>query len=203
MMNVRTPGRDDEPGTMVCQLPFTLSPALYDVAITLEDTLVGRFTSLRRAIRPDDFDRRLSMSTVCFASGIEPVRKESAFNRGALEMVPKPSARYGVAMSVPVYFEVYNLSADADESHRYTVSYRVVPQTPAPKGLLKKLTGGSDRGAALTSRFQVAAAGSNDVVYVFLKTDHLWPGDFEFDVSVIDDVSHTETKRTGTFHLTE
>lgn len=203
MMNVRTPGPDDGPGTMVCQLPFTLSPALYDVAITLEDMVAGRFTSFHRPIRPDDFDRRLAMSTVCFSSGIEPVKKESAFNRGALEVVPKPSARYSVTTSVPVYFEVYNLSLDNDGTHRYTVSYRVVPQTPAPKGLWKKLVGSSEDGAALTSRFQVAAAGPNDVVYVFLKTDHLWPGDFEFDVSVVDDVSHTETKRTGTFHLVE
>ena len=202
-MNVRAPGPDDGPGTMVCQLPFTLSPALYDVAISLEDTLVGRFTSFRQPIHPDDFDRRLAISTVCFTSGIAPVTKESAFNRGALEVVPKPSARYSVATSVPVYFEVYNLSPDADGSHPYTVSYRVIPQTPAPKGLLKKLVGSSDETASLTSTFHASANASSDVVYLFLKTDHLWPGDFAFDVTVIDDVSHTETKRTGTFHLTE
>lgn len=202
-MNVRAPGPDDDDGTMVCQLPFTLSPASYDVAITLEDTLVGRFTSFRQSIRPDDFDSHLTISTVSFASGIEPVKKDSAFNRGALEVVPKPSARYLVATSVPVYFEVYNLSPDTDGSHPYTVSYRVIPQTPAPKGLLKKLVGSSDQATSLTSTFHASASATSDVVYLFLKTDHLWPGDFQFDVSVVDDVSHTETKRTGTFHLVE
>lgn len=202
-MRVATPAPGAPPSTMVLQLPFTLAPALYDVAISLEDTTVGRFSSFHRVISPDDFDRRLAMSTVCFASGIEPVKRDSPFNRGALEVVPKPSGRYPVAESVPVYFEVYNLVADDAGAYRYTVSYRIVPQTAAPKGFLKKLVGGSDGATALTSRFQVAANGSSDVVYVFLKTDHLWPGEFEFDVTVTDDVAHQETKRTGKFRLVE
>jgi hypothetical protein len=118
-------------------------------------------------------------------------------------VVPKPSARYPVKTRVPVYFEVYNLARDDQGSCRYTVSYRVTSKTPPPKGLWKKLTGGDDDGAALTSRFQTTASGPHDVVYVFLKTEELWPGEFEFDVSVVDDVTRAETRRTGQFKLVE
>lgn len=189
--------------TMVMQLPFTLSPESYQLAITLEETRTGRFTSLRKTITCDDFARQLKLSTVCFSSRIEPASTPSAFTRGALEVVPRPSARYDLTTSVPVYFEVYNLAADAEGAHRYTVSYRVVPLSPAPKSLWKKIVGGPDDGAALVSSFQSAATGPHDVVYIFVKTDHLWPGDFELDVSVVDEVSKAETNRKGRFSLIE
>lgn len=188
---------------VVVQLPFTLTPALYELAVTVEDTDAGKFSSFRQTISPDDFDRRLAMSSVCFSSGIEPVKKESAFNRGALEVVPRPSARYDAATSVPVYFEVYNLSPDDDGLHPYTVSYRVIAQSPAPKSFWKKLVSSSDERTALKSSFQSAATGPHDVVYLFIKTDHLWPGDFELDVSITDEVSKQETSRKGRFHIVE
>lgn len=195
--------KDELVRTMVLQLPFTLEPSRYDLAITVEEVGAGRFSSYLRTITPDNFEERLAVSTVCFSSGIAPVTRESAFNRGALEVIPKPSARYPIATSVPVYFEIYNLTGDNEGLHRYTVSYRVIPQTPAPRGLWKKITGGSDDGAALASSFQSAANGPHDVVYVFLKTDELWPGEYEFDVSIVDEVSRSQTRRTGRFHLVE
>ena len=203
--NVKTVVTDDASlGSMLVQIPFTLTPALYQLAITVEELATGRFSSYSRTISPEDFDAQLAVSTLCFSSGIEPVRKESAFNRGALEVVPRPSARYDVAASVPVYFEVYNLTPDTEGNHRYQVSYRVLPQTPAPKGLWKKLVGSSvDDGAALASSFQSAATGPHDVVYIFLKTDQLWPGEFEFDVTVVDEVSKRETNRRGHFRLVD
>lgn len=202
---VKTVVTDDESvGRMLVQIPFTLPPSIYELAITVEELDTGRFSSYRRTISPDDFDKHLAVSTLCFSSGIEPVRKESAFNRGALEVVPRPSARYDLATSVPVYFEVYNLTPDAEGNHRYQVSYRVLAQTPAPKGLWKKLVGSSDDdGAALASSFQSAATGPHDVVYIFLKTDQLWPGEFEFDVTVVDEVSKSETNRRGRFRLVD
>ncbi len=188
---------------MIVQLPFMLSAASYDIAVSIEEVETGRFTSYNRVIRPDKFDGALALSTVCFSNGIQPAKDQSSFNRGSLEVVPKPSARYPVKTRVPVYFEVYNLARDGQGSCRYTVSYRVTSKTPPPKGLWKKLTGGDDEGAALTSRFQTTASGPHDVVYVFLKTEELWPGEFEFDVSVVDDVTRAETRRTGQFKLIE
>lgn len=187
--------------TMVVQLPFTLAPAPYQVAITVEELGTGRFTSMRKAVLCDDFERNLALSTVCFSSRIEPAARPSAFTRGALDVVPRPSACYDVATSVPVYFEVYNLGADDQGAYRYTVSYRVIPITPAPRGLWKKLVGGSDESASLASSFESIANGAHDVVYLFLNTDHLWPGDFELDVTVVDHASRRETNRRGVFHL--
>lgn len=188
---------------VVVQLPFTLPPDRYELAVTVEDTDTKRFSSFRRTFTADDFDRRLAMSSVCFAGGIEPVKKESPFNRGTLEVVPKPSARYDVATSVPVYFEVYNVTPDTEGRHRYTVSYRVIPQSPPPKGFLKKLVGSDDDPTALTSSFESMATGPHDVVYLFVKTDHLWPGDFELDVAIRDEASQQEASRRSRFHIVE
>ena len=188
---------------MIVQLPFMLTAASYDLAVSIEEVETGRFTSYQRVIQPERFDGPLALSTVCFSNGIQPAKEQSSFNRGSLEVVPKPSARYPVKTSVPVYFEIYNLARDDEGSCRYTVSYRVTSKTPPPKGLWKKLTGKDDDGAALTSRFQTTATGPHDVVYLFLKTEELWPGEFEFDVSVVDDVSRSETRRTGQFKLVE
>ncbi|MCI0451563.1 MAG: GWxTD domain-containing protein [Candidatus Latescibacteria bacterium] len=188
---------------VVMQLPSTLPPGTYELAITIEENGTGRFSSYRKHVSVDDLSRRPAMSTVCFSSRVAPVSRESAFNRGALEVVPKPSARYFIATSAPVYFEVYNLAPDDGGVHRYQVSYRVKPLTPAPKGLWKKIVGGSDESTVLASSFEAAAPGPQDVVYVFLKTDELWPGDYELDVSVTDGVSKRETSRTARFRLVE
>ncbi len=196
-------GSADSLFNVVMQLPSTLAPGSYQMAITIEESGTGRFTSLRKTITCDDLSSKLAMSTVCFSSRIEPVTRNSAFNRGALEVVPKPSARYPVATSVPVYFEVYNLSADDEGQHRYQVSYRVKPLSPAPKGLWKKIVGGSDDPTVLASSFESVAAGPHDVVYVFLKTDELWPGEYDFEVVVADAISKREATRTSRFRLVE
>lgn len=67
------------------------------------------------------------------------------------------------------------------------------------QGFLKKLVGGSDDPTALTSRFESAAAGPHDVVYMFVKTDHLWPG----DVSIRDEVSKQSVSRRSRFRIVE
>jgi hypothetical protein len=189
--------------SVVIQLPNTMAPGTYQLAVTIAETGSGRFTSVKRTVVCDDLDRSPAMSSVCFSSRIEPVTRDSAFNRGALEVVPKPSATYPLATPVPIYFEVYNLTADAAGAYRYRVSYRVAPLTPAPRGLLKKVLGKQDEAAALASSFSSAAAAPQDVVYVFLKTDQLWPGEYDFHVSIVDEVSQSETSRQGRFRLIE
>ncbi len=187
--------------TTIAQLPFTLPPDAYELAITLEEIGTPRFTSLRKTIVCDDFDRGLALSTVCFASRIDPVARGTSFVRGTMAVVPKPSARYTLATSVPVYFEVYNLTADTNGERRYRVSYRVNPQSPAPRGIMQKLMGRPESATPLASSFESAASGPHDVVYVFVKTDELWAGDYEFNVSVTDEVSKAEATRSGRFRL--
>jgi hypothetical protein len=68
---------------------------------------------------------------------------------------------------------------------------------------LKKLVGSDDDPTALTSSFESMATGPHDVVYLFVKTDHLWPGDFELDVAIRDEASQQEASRRSRFHIVE
>jgi GWxTD domain-containing protein len=189
--------------TVVSQISFALPPDFYHVGITVQDETSRRFTSYRQELTCWDFEQPIAMSDVCLASRIGPVRENSAFNRGALEVVPHPSARYRTGAKVPLYFEVYNLSADSDGLRRYTVEYSISPQTPRPRGFFQSLVSHAEDPTTVVSRFNFTAYGPQDVVHVLVNTVNLWPGDYVLQVSAEDDVSSRRVDREVTFHLTE
>ncbi len=189
--------------TVVSQISFALPPDFYHVGITVQDESTKRFTSYRQELTCWDFEQPIAMSDVCLASRIGPVRENSAFNRGALEVVPHPSARYRTGAKVPLYFEVYNLAAGSDGLRRYTVEYSISPQTPRPKGFFASLVSHGEDPTTVVSRFNFTAYGSQDVVHVLVNTVNLWAGDYQLDVSVEDNVSSRRVDRTATFHLSE
>jgi hypothetical protein len=199
---VRTvPGTVDTSCTVISQVSFALPPAFYHVGITVQDETSRRFTSYREDVACRDFEHAVAMSDVCLASRIGPARENSAFNRGALEVVPHPSARYRAGAKVPLYFEVYNLTPGSDGRCRYTVEYSISPQTPRPKGFFKSLVSGREDPTTVVSRFQFTSPGPQDVVHVLVNTVNLWPGDYLLQVSAADNVASERAARDVTFHL--
>jgi hypothetical protein len=180
-----------------------MPPGTYRAAVTVREDSTGKFTSLRRTVRCDDMDAGLAISDLSFARRIGPARNESPFNRGPLEVVPRPSARYDWPASIPVYFEVYHLGRAIGGRHGYTVEYAIRPATDRPPGFWNRLFGRDEEPVQVRSTFRAVAPGSQDVVHFALDTENLSAGEYVLTVTIIDDATNRSAERERTFVLTE
>jgi GWxTD domain-containing protein len=184
------------------QLTFTLSPGFYHMAVTMREEHSARVASYRTEVTCEDFESKLAVSDILFASFIRQTRRDSPFNRGALEVVPHPARRYRMGDSVPLYFEIYNMTVSGQSVASYTVEYRIVPLGPAKSGWLDFAKGDNDP-VDITSSFRASCNGPNDVVHIKLESDNLWEGVFDFHVKIIDELSHAEVEREASFTIIE
>lgn len=187
------------PARHLSQLSFTLPPAFYHFAITIQDDLTGRFASERGEIACRGFDRFLQVSDILCAGRIGPAEGESRFNRGALVVVPHPRHRYALSASIPFYFEVYNLTRGRDGHCAYTVAYRLIPETPRPLGVFEFTP--DDSPLDVSSRFTSRATGTSDTVYLSIRSENLWAGRYRLEVEVTDEASNAQVTRDVTFHV--
>lgn len=197
---IRTrPFAGDSLATVLNQITMTLPPATYRMAVTVEEKGSGRFATVRREVECDDLDSGIAMSDLELARSIGSAREASAFNRGPLEVVPRPSGRYRAGQPLPVYFEVYHVGIDGSGAHRYTVEYSV--KSRRPRGLWSKLLFRNEESVQVRSSFEAAAPGPNDVVHVSAITRNLEPGDYILEVAVTDRASSRRAVRATTFRL--
>jgi hypothetical protein len=185
---------------MPAQLFFTLAKDYYRVAVAVEEVESHRRTSYRTNLPFENFEGRLAISDILFASKIEPAERMSPFTRGALEVIPHPLRSYRKEAPVPVYFEVYNLGVGDDGTSSYAVEYRIVPHSSNKTGFWDRFRG---EGAAVSSRFQSSSYGANDALHVSVGTENLHKGTYDFLVTVTDEVSHEVAYRKATFSIVE
>jgi GWxTD domain-containing protein len=183
------------------QLVFSLPPGFYTMAVTVEEPESGKLSSYRTDVTCVDFESKLAISDILFASAVRPAERESPFNRGALEIVPHASRRYRKSVPIPVYFEVYNLARDKNDISTYTVEYQVVPHVQKSAGPSARESPGSRPGTA--SSFKMSGSGPHDVVDLRLELENLWAGAFDLRVTVTDDLSHAKATRVGAFQIVE
>jgi hypothetical protein len=172
------------------------------MAVTMEEEHTSRCASYRTDIVCEDFESKLAVSDVLFARSIEQIHRDSPFNRGALEVVPHPARAYRKGASIPLYFEIYNMSVDGRNTASYSVEYRIVPREPPKRGLLD-FARNPKAPIDITSSFRSSCNGPHDVVHIKLESDNLWEGAFDFHVKIIDELAHGEVKREAAFTIFE
>jgi GWxTD domain-containing protein len=192
---------EDSVATVLNQTILTLPPGTYRMAVTVQESESGRFTSTRRVVGCHDMEGGLAMSDLALARSIGRAREASPFNRGPLEVVPRPSGHYRLGAPVPVYFEVYHLGQNADGVYAYTVEYAITPRSERPRSLWRRFTSPAEEPVQVRSRFDAAAIAPDDVVHVAASTMNLWPGEFTLEVTVTDGVSGRRVSRETSFHL--
>jgi GWxTD domain-containing protein len=199
---IRTkPFAGDSLATVLNQITITLPPATYRIAVTVEEKGSGRFAAVRREVECDDLDGGIAMSDLELARTIGAAREESAFNRGPLEVVPRPSGRYRAGQPVPLYFEVYHIGVDDRGARGYTVEYSVRSK-PGKRSMWSKLLfRGNESRVQVRSSFESIASGPEDAVHMAAITRNLDPGDYVLEVAVIDKASSRRAVRETTFRL--
>jgi GWxTD domain-containing protein len=187
---------------MPAQLTVSLPPGFYLVAVTVEESNSGKVSSYRTNFICKDFENKLAVSDILFASKITATTRTSPFNRGPLEVVPHPSRRYRRSAAVPVYFEVYNLQVDGRGLSSYTVEYRIISQTPKKLGFWDSILG-RKHSLDVSSRFHASGPGPSDHVHITIGSDNLWEGKFALQVKITDDISLAEITKEKVFSVLE
>ncbi len=182
------------------QLIFSLTPGFYHMAVTVEERNSGRISSSRTDIVCRDFESKLAMSDILFASKITPVTRTSPFNRGALKVIPHASRRYSKSHPIQVYFEVYNLDINDQGISSYAVEYWIVSREPTQ---LSFWNPGRKKEASLvfSSSFKNSCHGPHDVIHFTVDTDNLWEGIFAFEVKITDNSSFAVTSQEADFRI--
>jgi GWxTD domain-containing protein len=191
---------EDTVRLMPAQLVFTLPKEYYRLAVSLEESGSGRESAYRSNMAFADYQYDLSISDILFASKIERVTRQSPFNRGALEVVPHPLRRYKKSDVVPVYFEVYNLELDDDGLSKYTVDYRIIPHSPAKTSFWDRY---DNESPIVASRFESSSYETTDPLYISVRTENLWKGEFDLLVTVKDEITQAVVFRKATFRIVD
>lgn len=204
--SVEIPAYDGEPGTsrvrfIPVQMVFSLPPGFYHMAVTVEDRTSGKISSYRTDVTCEDFESKLAVSDILFATSIEPTEGPSPFSRGPWVVVPHPLRRYQRFESIPVYFEVYNLAVGDGGASSYAVEYQVVGR--ASEGQVGRSYRGKKGVPELSSSFRQSTYGSADVVHIALKSDNLRQGIFDLRVKITDEITRAETVREASFSVVE
>ena len=178
------------------QLFTSLARDYYRVAVSVEEG--GRSSSYWSNVMFKDFSGGLALSDVLFASRIGAAENNSPFNRGALEVVPHPARIYRQGEELPVYFELYNLRME-NEQTSYEISYRIAPHTTKKGGYWNE--GGGV--PAIASSFNASGYSRDEPLYLVIRTENLKPGTYDFLISITDLVASDTVRRASAFKVVD
>ena len=131
---------------------------------------------------------RLSISDVVLAWEIGKFRTEEELRRGGVRIVPNTLGTYPLASTIPLYFEIYNLTYSFNGKTHYRVTFTV--GSGDEKGKLSRLINGlfgKERSPGrVTTSYEYSGSRSNETVYQNLSLEQPRHGDYHLSVEIID-----------------
>lgn len=182
------------------QMVFSLENGYYRLAVSVRGAKSGRESSYRTSFSTEAFGPELALSDIVFARRIAPTEEASMFTRGALEVVPHAYRVYSRSFPVPLYFEIYNLALDPRGVATFKIEYRIIPQSPGKKSILKRF---AETPPIVASEFESSAYDRHEPQYISVRTENLPKGPYEVLVTVTDNLSNQTAYRKGTFSIVD
>jgi len=136
------PNMDQSAGSLVPALDrILLPPGNYRVNLQVLDRTSGKSQVYNQNRGVPDFgvNDQLKVSDIELAASIDITEKDR-FRKGDVAVIPMASQAYLPAQPVFIYFELYNLKADAFGQTKYRVSYEV--RSKDQKGVGARILGG-------------------------------------------------------------
>ena len=173
---------------------LTAAPGSYTLSVEFETDDRDALGYQRDALDVPDFSAEaLMLSDVLLAYGVEEAEgaaEPGHIARGGLSIRPAPWGVFATEQPLYVYFEVYNLARNTDNTTAYEVEAALTPWDDA--GGLKKLLRGvfgqkKDGGVSLT--FATTGTSPDDGQYLILDTKDQPPGRYVLSLRVRDTVT--------------
>ncbi|MFQ5629672.1 MAG: GWxTD domain-containing protein [bacterium] len=146
---------------------------------------------------PDYSGSDLSMSDIELASVIQHADKEGRLVKNGLLVVPNPTRQYARKKPVHIYFEIYNLTRDADGKTAFSIEYTVAKKEKKRK--LFGLFGGGKSSISVKADRQ----GNNTFSAEFLAIDvqKLGNGEVVLKIQATDKHTGTSVLKENSFIL--
>jgi hypothetical protein len=158
------------------------------VAFFVQQPATNRVGGWKNDVRIPHFgDGQLAMSSIVLASAIEPATGSDPFVRNGLRILPNPYRRFPRAKPVYVYFEVYNLTPNAEGKSEFVVEYTTLLRKEKKSGAKKVFSifgGGAKPSTTLVLEREANSAASME--YIALDLQRAGKGDFRLSIKVKD-----------------
>ncbi|MFT5365446.1 MAG: GWxTD domain-containing protein [Candidatus Latescibacterota bacterium] len=176
-------GVDQSSASLVPALDrILLPPGNYRVNLQVLDRTSGKSQvyNQNRGIPGFGLDETLKVSDVELAASID-VTDKGRFQKGDVSVIPLASLAYQPAQPVFIYFELYNLAADAFGQTKYRVSYEVRSQDQKTVGArilggVGKLLGQKSGEGVITIDYEQVGTEPQEQAYLELDLSNTEPG---------------------------
>ena len=197
----RVPASTDQTSAMMDFFRLQIPPGTYHVALHGQPegtNLLGGDTLTYRV--PDYAAADFALSDVLLAYRVAPSAGPSRFERRGLGISPNPLQRYGRGQPVAFYFELYNLTQNAEGRTHYQLDYTLAPEAPRRKVL--GLFGRGDR-PTLTLRTEREGDEADPVEHAEIDVESVDPGRYILTIRVTDLHSGATREQTRAIELKE
>ncbi len=195
----RLPTSPDEAAAVIDFFRFDLEPAPYNVSLygsPLQTVQLGGY-KLEYDV-PDFSGNELAMSDLLMADFVGPARSGSRFDRGNVHISPNPILRYSTQQPVYFYFEIYNLTLNADDETDFEVEYVLKPEEPRKR--LFGLLGRSDEPAVAITEAR-SGADRSPIEHAAIDVSTVDPGSYTLTIRVRDKVTGLSVERSRSLEL--
>ena len=181
--------RSEEDGFLVGWDRMEVLPGTYHLAVEFvepEGERVGRWLE---DVTVEAYDeRRLSMSDLILAREITDVREEGELRRGGKRIVPNPLLTYRVFSSIPVYFEVYNLTYSPGGTTHYRVTFTLQSERKEGgfTGFVRGLFGRRKSSGRVVTSYEYQGNRRDETIHQHLVLENPLPQDYRLGVEVVD-----------------
>jgi len=182
---------DALPGLFVDVAHLSALPGRYTLGVKLVDQLSGKWNLYQQVVEIPSFADSLAISDIELAWDVSETPQSKKFKKGDVWVVPEPTRRYE-GRDVHLYYEVYNLTADAFGQAKYRVDYTIRENIQNGRGVVGVMAGGLKRffQARQEPEFRVGYERSgravDEPIFFELETKKLKPGLKEVVVTITD-----------------
>jgi hypothetical protein len=178
---------------------LNLSPNVYNISFHAKPINLNYLGSLK--IKKDVenfFQSDLNISDIQLASLVEPATFQSEFVKNDLLVVPNPNHNFDLNNPLYLYFEIYNLSQNANNRTLYTIEY-VLSSLKQKKSGLSNLFGLFGGGKDYSVSIQNYREGESEfsVEYLAMDISKAKPGMYDLRVKIIDKLSGSNIERSS------
>lgn len=184
---------------------FSLRPGLYDISFFAKDKNSPGLGGYKFDLEVPAYDStKFSMSDLVLAYEIRPEKSNGDFGKGELTIIPNPSRTFTLSQPLFLYFEVYDLSKDADGVTSYEMETEIV-RLKEKKSILENVFRLSSEGQKQLISIKDQRTGSQSFTNEFVSFDvsNLEDGEYELVVKLQDLNSRKTVQKSIALTLNE
>ena len=165
-------------------------PGTYHLVVEFFDEKNRKMGRWLKDINVAAYDNRdLALSDLVLAWEIGDFQEARELRRGGVRIVPNTLEVYPVSSSIPLYFEIYNLTYSNEGSTHYRVTFTVQTEEEEKRGvagLVHRLRGREDESGKVVTSYEYRGDKRSETYYQNLTLEQPLPQNYHISVEVED-----------------